>query len=380
MTPLEKSADFALTYSLQTKTWAPLKALWKSHPELILNRACFHSINNIIYRYLKVDSPPDDFMSALKNSYIADNLWEQNHAQLIAALVASLKAEDIHPLLFKGTALAYTHYTHPSIRVRGDTDILVTEKEYEPTKDILLSMGFTTAKIAGTFYSVIEQEFVLIDDMGLEHHIDLHREVSSCPYVAKSLTHEELAQNAIGSKISGQPIKVVGNIDALLIACFHHHKSLTTYDHADIDNPLSAYILIWVYDIHLLSYALKPHDWDQLINQASRFGMAASCYVGLTLAKTFFNSDIPYETISKLHAEGRDTKVDKYLKAGDLDRVVMSISSQHGIKNTLGYLSEAIFPNKSYMRERYSDVKPPWLVYLYARRTLNRVIRYMKQR
>ena len=155
MTPLEKSADFALSRSLQTKTWRPLKSLWVSHPELLLNRARFHGINNIIYRYLKLDNPPEDFMSVLKNSYITDNLWEQNHAKLIAAIVAKLKSEDIHPLIFKGTALAYTHYTEPNMRLRGDTDILVTDKEYTQAKILLLSMGFTTSKIPGTYYSVI---------------------------------------------------------------------------------------------------------------------------------------------------------------------------------------------------------------------------------
>ena len=375
MTPLGKSADFALSYSLKTKTWAPLKDLWKSNPELVLNRAHFHSINNIIYRYLKADSPPDDFMSALKSSYIADTLWEQNHAQLTATLVANLKSEDIHPLIFKGTALAYTHYTEPTMRPRGDTDILVTDKEYAQAKDILLSMGFSTSKIPGTYYSVIERDFIWIDDMGMKHYIDLHRKINICPFVANTLTHAHLAQNAIGSNISGQPIKVLGNIDALLIACFHHLKSLKkTYNHAKIDNPLSAYILIWVYDIHLLSCALKPDDWDQFMNQASRFGFSASCYVGLTLSKTFFNTDIPDGIISKLHSEGRNSKIDRFLKARKLDRIVMTIYSQHGLKNTLGFLSEVTFPNKPYMRERYKDVRPSWLVYLYIRRAFKSLI------
>jgi len=45
-------------------------------------------------------------------------------------MVAALGAAGVRVVLFKGAALAYTHYPAPHLRVRADTDLLVTAEDH----------------------------------------------------------------------------------------------------------------------------------------------------------------------------------------------------------------------------------------------------------
>ena len=77
------------------------------------------------------------FQQAEREAVIVDCI---RHAELVAAL-AALSAAGVRVVVFKGAALAHTHYPAPHVRVRADTDLLVAAPEVRALEDVLGRLG-----------------------------------------------------------------------------------------------------------------------------------------------------------------------------------------------------------------------------------------------
>lgn len=63
--------------------------------------------------------------AAAYNETAAEMLWEQE----IEEVIDKLGGTHIQPLVFKGTALAYSLYAQPHLRSRSDTDLLFAHRD-----------------------------------------------------------------------------------------------------------------------------------------------------------------------------------------------------------------------------------------------------------
>jgi hypothetical protein len=60
----------------------------------------------------------------------------------LATVLHELDAAGVRPLLFKGAAVAHTHYPAPHVRVRADSDLLVTDGEMRVLERVLGRLGY----------------------------------------------------------------------------------------------------------------------------------------------------------------------------------------------------------------------------------------------
>ena len=366
---LEYEIDFALADSLLGKDWGPLEPYWNSCRELVLDKITDHRLANLFFLSLKGMNCPENFKHEMQRTFVANKLWEDQHFTILKRVLSGFSQKNIHPLLFKGTALAYSLYPAPVARDRGDTDILVRPEDFSLASDILLDQDFTTQPNVGDKYN-IESEFVFIDKFGLRHWIDLHRQISNCRAYAKHFPYQTLAANAVSIPFGDNQVKILGPIDAMLIACFHYHETLNSSQSNNHPTP-NQNLLLWLYDLHLLSQDFTEKHWAQLLDVASKTGLSGSCSEALILMRRYFDTDINLVVLEKLQEAVRNSAIDKYLKASRTRRRLYDVAHQESFLNKFGMLFEVLFPNTEFMKAKYPDAWPSSMIFLYVRRLLS---------
>ena len=361
--------DLALADSLLTKDWRPLAPYWSSDRELLLNSIAHHRLTNLLCLTLDKKNIPEDFKRAMQQRFEVNRLWESQHSTILQNVLSQFGQNNIHPILFKGTALAYSAYADPLSRDRGDSDILIQPDNYRLASDILLSEGFITEPSIGAKYN-IESEFVFIDKFGLRHWIDLHRQISICRAYAKHFPYQTLAANAVSIPFGDNQVKILGPIDAMLIACFHYHETLNSSQSNNHPTP-NQNLLLWLYDLHLLSQDFTEKHWAQLLDVASKTGLSGSCSEALILMRRYFDTDINLVVLEKLQEAVRNSAIDKYLKASRTRRRLYDVAHQESFLDKFGMLFEVLFPNTEFMKAKYPDAWPSSMIFLYVRRLLS---------
>ena len=91
-----------------------------------IRRGEYHGVQALLYERLHAAPGwPQDLLQALQRGTISGVMWELRHQQVVVEMLAALARIGIEPVLFKGTALAYSLYPDPALRTRGDTDFFV---------------------------------------------------------------------------------------------------------------------------------------------------------------------------------------------------------------------------------------------------------------
>ena len=210
-------------------------------------------------------------------------------AEIVRALDA-LAAAGIRPLVFKGTALAYTVYDAPVDRPRLDTDLLIDAADRDAARRILEGLGYTAPPYCDDLFS--QFEMATIDAFGLRHVIDVHWKISTQTVFADVLSHGEMLHDAVPVQALGVAALAPGAVDALLLSCMHpamHHQN--------------AERILWIYDTHLLAARLTGDDFVDFARRARQKRVAAVCAHHLGLAHATFGTPVPDPVMSELSAQ-----------------------------------------------------------------------------
>ena len=220
-------------------------------------------------------------------------------------LLPALAAAGVRFLLFKGTPLAYALYPHPYQRARGDTDLLIPPSDRGRAEAVLLGAGYRTAATAGGDLAAYERTYSKTDHAGVEHHLDLHWQLSNSQIFARAFGFAALATAAVPVPALGPHARMPHPVHGLLIACLHRVTHLHAPYVVDGVPYREANRLIWLYDIHRLAHRLSPDDWDGLVALASAKGLRALCLDGLTATQRTLGTAIPASLPGRLAAPCR---------------------------------------------------------------------------
>ena len=171
----------------------------EANPELIdvfLQRSEYHGVQALLYERLHgLPGWPQTLLAALHRQAIAGTMWELRHQQVIAEILVALAGIGIHPVLFKGTALAYSLYDSPALRTRGDTDLIIPLHERERVLDVLASLGFARVLELGELMSY---QACLTREApgGGEHTLDLHWKINNSELLSRLFHYDELRQGS----------------------------------------------------------------------------------------------------------------------------------------------------------------------------------------
>jgi hypothetical protein len=338
--------------------------------DAFLERSGFHGVQGLLYERLH-DEPgwPPAVVDALHWQAIAGTMWELRHQQVVAEVLAALAGVGIEPVLFKGTALAYSLYPGPALRSRGDTDLLVPVHEGGQVMAALAALGFARALELGDLMSY---QACLTREVagGGEHTLDLHWKINNSEVLARLFEYDELRRDAVPLTALSPHALGAGPVQALLIACMHRagHKQAPYY--VDGVAHFSGDRLIWLYDIHLLALALSRRQWDECLRLAGEKGLRAVCLEGIDQTRSRFATPVPADVLAALASPGPVEPAAAYLNARHLRRRWLDLCAQEGLANKGRFVRELVLPPAQYMRERFPDARPDWLPWLYLRRVL----------
>jgi hypothetical protein len=264
------------------------------------------------------------------------------HAELLAVL-AELSAAGVRPIVFKGAALAYSHYPAPHLRVRADTDLLVPASEVPVLEDVLGRLGYVRpAETSGRLVSY-QSHYHKSDRYGMVHAFDVHWRISNLQALANRLTYDELWQCRVPLGALGPSVVTVDDVHALLLALLHragHHPGSRN--------------LLWLYDLHVLASRLGPEETKRVGEIAGARGLAPIATDGLEAARDCFGGAAVDPVIDALHPgePNRDAAVihGPWTQAGVLR---LDLDALPDWRARARLLREILFPSPRYIRSRY---------------------------
>jgi putative nucleotidyltransferase-like protein len=281
----------------------------------------------------------------------------------VRELISVLRAcEDsgARPIVFKGAALAHTHYAESWQRPRADADLLIAVDSRDRVFATLQARGYTR----GTFISgdlvMYQAPFERVDHLGVDHLLDVHWRIVNPQVVSQVLTHAELVERSVTVSVQGYPVRVPSPVDALLLACIHR-----VAHHPDLEKP------VWIEDIHRLASRFDLGEWQTFVERATRGSVRRMCLQGLTRAHERFQTVVPLNVLQALSA-GHGEPSSVFLRA-DLRPVDRLISDLRALRplGAARLLFEHLFPPVEYMRAAYGVSSGAWLPACYVARLWN---------
>ena len=275
----------------------------------------------------------------------------------LLGVVTALDAAGCEPVLFKGAALALTHYEESWRRPRLDADVIVDPASRARAASTLATLGYTRPPMTAGRYVMHQEMHVRPDPVAGEHVIDLHWKLANPNLLAGLPGHAELRARASSVLLPEGVVHVASSADALVIACVHRAAH-----HAASDQ------LLWLYDIHLVASRLTVTEWSRVADLVRRAGVAAVVGEGLERAASAFGNCVPDTVRETLESGGREASalfLHTDLRPIDWLRAdVAALGPARGAR----LIAEHLFPPASYMREKYGFRSGALLPLAYARR------------
>lgn len=339
--------------------------------DAFIERSAYHGVQALLYERLHAATGwPQNLLQALHQRAIGGAMWELRHQQVVAETLGALTRIGIEPVLFKGTALAYSLYPDPALRTRGDTDLLVPLHERARAMDALTALGFARVLELGelTSYQACLTRQVANDG---GHTLDLHWKINNSELLSRLFDYQELRRAAVPLPALSPDALIAAPVHALLIACMHRagHQQAPYYVDGKVHYGTEDR-LIWLYDVHLLAQALRPTQWMEFLALAEQKGLRAACREGISHAQRCFATPVPLDAVAALDRPGTLEPAAEYLSATHLRRRWLDWCAHAGLRNKLRFARELAFPPAEYMHERFPHARPNWLPWLYGLRAI----------
>jgi hypothetical protein len=300
----------------------------------------------------------------LRVEIVLDELYVRELNRVLGAL----EGRGVFPLVFKGAAIAHTHYEASWLRPRVDADILIPPDQRQRAFDVLCGLGYQRPPFTSGSLVAYQAPFICTGRFGEDHALDVHWRVANAQAVAGLFTYDELASRACAVSVRGHTMRTPAAEDALLLACVHR---VVHHDNADD--------LLWVYDIHRIAERFTPKQWLSLSNTASIRGVKAICAAGIRLSRERFGTAIPAEVMSRLtSAGGARERAAVYLRKGlrPIDRLGIDLAVL-GPRAGLRLMWEHLVPPARYVEGKYGVRQKALLPAFYARRVVAGVSRWL---
>lgn len=361
------------------------QAAGESFAAHFLERARYHGVLPLVYDRLQREPGagqdwPQQVLHACREDALGHAMWELRHRDFLMRVLAQLAKVGVRPVLFKGTALAYTLYPARALRARGDTDLIISPGARSQASAALEALGFTKQLDTGGEFVFYQASFISPDEGGGQHALDVHWRISNSELLSRLFDYQELFRKACPVPRLGPDALAAGRVDALLLACMHratHHQAPYYVDGVAYRGGDR---LIWLYDIHLLAGGFSQAEWDELIGRAREKGLLAVCRQGIERAQARFHTAIPEEVVAAMRPQGRPEAAAQYLGGGALRQQWMDFVAIAGTANKMRFLADTAFPPAGYLRQKYPLGRSDWLPWLYLRRVSGGLLKRLHRR
>src|SRR6185369_1999055 len=174
---------------------------------------------------------------------------------------------------------------------------------------------------------------------------DLHWKINNSELLSRLFSWEELRREAVPLPALSPHALAASAVHALLIACMHRstHRQNPYYVNGEPHHDANR--RVWLYDIHLLSIAFGPAEWETFTKLAAEKGLRSVCLEGLQRAQTCFHTAYPQSVLVALAQPGRREPVARYLHGGKLEQLWMDFCALGSVSRQLRWIGETLIPS-----------------------------------
>ena len=365
------AVDLALAAALtRPSPWS-----YEFSPDRVLARAKYHGVMGLLAEHVEnLEFWPQVLVDRIRQQARSQAFWELAHREVLTGLFAALALMKVDCIILKGTALAYSLYSEPALRARGDTDLLVPVSQRGNARSALADAGFERLGAGHRPDSALslQESWILQRRDGSSHAIDLHWSLFNSQFLKRRLALDQLSLNLQPLAQLGEGALIMSDVGQFLFAAVHRAQHIANPYYSDGIAYYSADRLIWLYDLHLLAEQFNKEDWDLLIEVARQQGLKSFCLDGIEKCARFFGSLIPSHVTKRLRDDTTASAIEKYvMRSSRLVRFWKDILATPGSADKLSYVRELLLPPGEFMRRKYHPLSHFPLAFLYGRRMID---------
>ena len=307
---------------------------------------------------------PEEVMQIIRNDARLQGIWESSHKHAVAVVIEELAKNGVSSVISKGTALAYSVFSDPAMRQRGDTDLVVCPEDANCARRVFNDQGWFRGEA-----SSMQENWSYNSGAGFVHTIDLHWQANASAATRQLFTPGEAITRSIDlprlspSARSLDPalLFLAGSLNQVLHAVAGYLvEGETIYGQER---------LIWSLGNHLQLDGFSEGDWDRLAREAVARGAGYLCKTTIEATQSRFQTEVSPRILTILEAEGLSGEIDAFLfEQSALARLGRSLRDAYDWRDRLEILKRNIVMREEPLRHRYPAMDGTPLAILQARR------------
>lgn len=229
--------------------------------------------------------PPINFRKSIRLVHYKNTVRMANIDKQTKSVIHVLNKSDVDYLVLKGPALSHLIYPEPTLRVFGDLDLMICEKDREEIDQLLKSQGYSVQKGYDLPLPKVTIKDVPYHNTKYHHAktgftVEIHYEDLLCEGLVSNEI-EKYWSRAIQIMIQGYCVKTLSLNDQFVLMCAHAHRHGYT--------PL-----FWLSDLVLMLRDHKSNlDWEIILKTVNSEEAQVSIYYTLLLITRLFDLQPP---------------------------------------------------------------------------------------
>lgn len=294
------------------REWAALRecaSLWRDRERLLNLLPCVdwhrllllaeeHGVLGQLAAWLNNDGTvvaPTEIKKILLERRRAQNFPTLRLTAELFRLLEIFGKEGISALAIKGPVLASRAYADPSVRIYGDLDLLVRQRDIRRSTELMIASGYE----AGVSLSAIDSGKIpgqyLFSKPDSKLLVELHND-STLRYFPRPLPIEEFFARQVRVRIDSTEVPAPCVEDELVLICVHGAKHFWER-------------LSWIADVAGLISQQTEIDWERAASTAKEVGAKHLLHTGLRLAADVLHAKLPEAISSRVHEDTAAAKL-----------------------------------------------------------------------
>ncbi|QYM77510.1 nucleotidyltransferase family protein [Horticoccus luteus] len=304
------------------------------------------------------------------------------YLQQLDRVATALATEGIPLIALKNSGIARGLFPDLAGCPMGDIDVLVSPGDFRRAHEVMKRLGFELGNRSPFEMSDIEEAeqhggaeytFELADGSTLWFELQWRPVAGRWIRPEQEPEADELIANSVS--ITGTDVRLLGPEDNLLQVCLHTAKHTFVRApgfrlHTDVDRIARRCTI----------------DWDQFCARVERIGVRTAVYLSLLIPKELLGTPVPCDVLERLNFAPRKHRImlrwlekvgwfnPNQKKWGKLGYIVFNFLLYDDVSGVV----RAVFPDQTWMQERYGITSRWSLPWCYARRIADLLLKRAK--
>lgn len=304
----------------------------------LLELSRINTVCAIVYNELKkYEDAPEGLMKSLKDEFSKAIMRYSKQTSVQSILIEKLESQNIEYAIVKGPTIA-KYYPSEELRYMGDIDVLVADKDYGKTKELLDSMGTVKEGASDNGYEVP----YLFKGVAIE----LHRKLCYRKNMSGKVDYEKYFDDLISHRVKDESLYAIEPENSFIYIVYHMAEHFY-YSGCGVRMLLDIAVLT--------KHFRETFDWESIMTELDNIGLRKFLENVFDINYKWFGIKPPIETTG-IDESTFDELSNHFINAGIFGRASLNSDlvnirklNQESKKNDS--VMRWAFPPYSYMKE-----------------------------